>query len=365
MRRVLPVALALLLALLHASPGPVLAPGVAAAAFFAETPSPSSDDGGRADEILALLLDLDLKRQAIAEQLQAGEAALRELQIEMAELRRKVRAGRADIERQRGEGGKRVAVLARMQPVDWLNILLGSESFAEFVGRWDAAQQLYARDRELLQQLQDARLRQQTYLAMLAARYERTEWRQLELLALERDAEATAAALEAELAALGGQRQTYEAQLAELEAEWQQALPGLQAAVSRLLALEQHFTAIDHDLALSLIPFGARVTVRAVAVDEYLADGGQSDWRIGFTEGKMTLTRADGRVVVGGPLHGDGDALVWTIADLAFAGVAIPPERQSAWLDERELRLRPAELPIAYRVDSVTATGDTLVLVLR
>lgn len=338
--------------------------GLAEAAVVAETTADESVPD-REDEIMALLLDLDLKRQALAEQLQAGEAALRDLRIEMAELRRKVRAGRAEIERQRQEAGKRVAVLARMQPVDWLDILLGSNSFAEFVGRWDAAQQLYARDRELLEQLQDARRRQQSYLAMLAARYERTEWRQLELLALADEAERTAAALEAELAALGSQRQAYEARLAELEKEWQQALPGLQAAVGRLLELERHFTDVEHDLALSLIPFGARVTVSTDAVEQYLAAGGVTDWRIRFDDGNMTLMRQDGRIIVAGPLHGDGDALVWTVQELTFAGVAVPPERQSAWIEQSQLRLRPADLPMPYRVDSVTASGGRLVLVLR
>lgn len=352
-------------ALLLSGQPPALYPGQAQAAVTADDGTPTAGDDEREDEILALLLDLDLRRQALAEQIAAGEAALGDLQIEMAELRRKVRAGRADIDRQRVESGKRVAVLARMQPVDWLVIMLGAESFADFVGRWDTAQQLYGRDVAMLHNLQAARQRQQAHLATLAARTEQLELQQLQLLSLAAEAERTAAELEAELAALADRRQSYEGRLAELEAEWQQALPGLQAALARLMALEENFPDVEHDLALSLIPFGARVTVEAAAIDRYLAAGGQGNWQVRFDSGRLALARTDGRVFVGGPLTGDGDALVWTIEELTFAGAAIPPERQSAWIARPELRLRPAELPLPYTVDSVTASGNKLTLVLR
>lgn len=345
--------------------GPVPAVVRAEAAAVAAQPGPGDENGDRVDDILALLLDLDLRRQAIAAQMAAGEQALHDLAIEMAELRRKVRAGRAELERQRAEAGKRVAVLARMEPVDWLSILLGSESFADFVGRWDTAQQLHMRDIAMLQDLQAARRRQQAYLATLAARYERTEIEQRQLARLAAEAEATAAALEAELAALAERRQSYEQQLATLEAEWQERLPSLQRALARLLDLEHNFPDVDHELALSLVPFGARVTVEASAVDAYLAAGGADGWRTGFAAGQLTLTSHDRRVTVAGPLTGDGDALVWTIAELTFAGVAIPPERQSAWIARTELRLRPATLPVPYEVEQVTADGGKLVLLLR
>lgn len=356
--------LLLVAAWLVGAPAPSLAINDAEAVFSADNPAPVAD-GDRADEIIALLLDLDLRRQAITEQIQAGERALADLAVEMAEIRRKVRAGRADIDRQRVEAGKRVAVLARLQPIDWLDILLGSDSFADFVGRWDTAQQLHARDVALLQDLQAARQRQQAYLASLAARYERTELQQLALRALALEAERTAAELEAELAKLADERQSYEALLAELEAEWQQALPGLQGAVARLIALEHNFLDVQHELSFSLIPFGARVTVEAQALEAYLAAGGHSGWGIGLDRGVLTLASADGRVSVGGPLHGDGDALVWSIHDVTFAGVAIPLERQSAWIERSEVRLRPADLPLPYTVDRVTAEGGMLILVLR
>lgn len=283
----------------------------------------------------------------------------------MEELQRKVRAGRTDIDWQRRESGKRIGIMARMQPVDWLEILLGAESFADFVGRWDAIQQLLANDHAQLERLQQARQRQQGHLVSLAARFELAEWQQAQLITMEQEAITTAAALEAELAALADQRGAYEARLADLQAEWQTAVPALQAVLERLTSLEEHFAAVDADLKLSLVPFRAVVTVEAKALEDYLGAGGQDQWQVGLADNSLTLSHPAATITIGGPLRGEGDAVIWEINSLTFSGVSIPRERQSAWIERSLLHIRPADLPVPYQVASVTATHGQLVLDLR
>lgn len=150
---------------------------------------------------------LDNQIEAQEDELAAQEELLAQLQVHIEEKTIELADSEAEQAAQYERMKERVRYMAENGSTSYLSILLASDSFADFLNRWEIVQQISVRDEKLFEELKSIRDKVAT---------EKTE-----LEAAQADAQATKAEMDANMAELETQRQAKVA--AQKKAEDQKA----------------------------------------------------------------------------------------------------------------------------------------------
>lgn len=150
---------------------------------------------------------LDNQIEAQEDELAAQEELLVQLQVHIEEKTIELADSEAEQAAQYERMKERVRYMAENGSTSYLSILLASDSFADFLNRWEIVQQISVRDEKLFEELKSIRDKVAT---------EKTE-----LEAAQADAQATKAEMDANMAELETQRQAKVA--AQKKAEDQKA----------------------------------------------------------------------------------------------------------------------------------------------
>ena len=150
---------------------------------------------------------LDNQIEVQEDELAAQEELLAQLQVHIEEKTIELADSEAEQAAQYERMKERVRYMAENGSTSYLSILLASDSFADFLNRWEIVQQISVRDEKLFEELKSIRDKVATEKA--------------ELEAAQADAQATKAEMDANMADLETQRQAKVA--AQKEAEDQKA----------------------------------------------------------------------------------------------------------------------------------------------
>lgn len=163
------------------------------------------------------IVELDQKLNEAQKELAATEAKLKETQAKLTNTMKELKDAEERVKEQQDDLNVRLRTMYKTGPVDYIEVILGSSSFSDFLTRLDMVQRIIEADKNLLAEF---KVRQEEVAKKKAELEE-----QQRLIAAQRD---TINARRAQIAAYRGNRQRLMAQLEEQKKEYELQVAKLQ-----------------------------------------------------------------------------------------------------------------------------------------
>lgn len=163
------------------------------------------------------IVELDQKLNEAQKELAATEAKLKETQAKLTNTMKELKDAEERVKEQQDDLNVRLRTMYKTGPVDYIEVILGSSSFSDFLTRLDMVQRIIEADKNLLAEF---KVRQEEVAKKKAELEE-----QQRLIAAQRD---TINARRAQIVAYRGNRQRLMAQLEEQKKEYELQVAKLQ-----------------------------------------------------------------------------------------------------------------------------------------
>lgn len=185
----------------------------------AELEEGQEEESSLASEVAELeeqIADIESSINELESAISDGEDELAVLEVELEEAEEKV-------ETQNENLGSRLRTMYKSGTVGFLDVLLNSSSFSEFLTNLDLVETIYASDQDVLEELQDA--------------YDEIEAKKLEIEELQAELEESKSVAEAEQSSLEAEKTSVEAkkaEIAESNEETEQMIDDLNATADKM-----------------------------------------------------------------------------------------------------------------------------------
>ncbi|MBE3589563.1 MAG: peptidoglycan DD-metalloendopeptidase family protein [Firmicutes bacterium] len=302
----------------------------------------------QAKSLLREIDQLDQQLTATQKKLDDLNRQLQQTEAELQKTTRDLQQAEAELQRRQGLVNDRLVAMYKAGSVSYIEVLLSSKSFSDFVERWELLRRIAENDARLMRQTQALR-------DAIAAKKERITEQKNQIAALKAQVAATKATLQSQVAA----RQSKVAQLNRDAEAYRQALDELEASSKQVTQLLQHLQSefqrqrTGFGMAYPLeggpyrvtSPFGRRWHP---ILHEYRMHDGVD---LAAPYGTKILAAEDGRVVYAGWMAGYGNATVIDHGVVNGKSIATLYGHQSA------IYVHAGQ--IVHRGDAIGAVGST------
>lgn len=324
---------------------------------------------GEADRVLAELFNLGLEMQGAREDL-AG------IQTEMASVAAalgKAAAKLANLESQLAERQRllerRVRFIYEDGSVSYLEVLLSSTSFQDFLDRMDLLRMIAARDAALVREISSLRADVKKERAALQARRDelaelgsRAEARQARITRLIGDREER-------LRGLKDKRAVFESALADLERVWAgEAVPVLKALTAEFQGSTSRVRDIEPDeIRFRAFPPGVILSVREATFNRFLQGGGPEiqslRFRITSLAAELTGTYFGVDLILRGRVAIEGETRIRFLPDeIIFSGFRVSPEAVRIYVEPLRMEIELADFVRPARLTRIEMKDGLLVV---
>lgn len=302
------------------------------------------------DRILAELFNLGLELEAAREELARLQKDMESVASALVKAGEDLAVLEAKLSEREERLKRRLRFMYEDGSVSYLEVLLSSASFQDFLSRLDLIRMIASADASLVREVKALKVRVETERAALQAR--RDELAGLRSRAEARQARITRLILEKEqrLSGLRDKRSAFESALADLERVWAgEALPVIKALTAEFQGSTHRLRDMEPDeVRYRLVPPAVILTVSESTLNGFLQGGSPEiqslRFRLRSTGAELSGTYSKVDLVLRGKLVIEGETRVRFLPDeIIFSGFRVSPEAVRIYVEPLRMEIDFAE----------------------